>query len=87
MGKKLILEARLQRTPQIRYFKKPLLHELNLDAIDYTDFLDYKSLPVVTEPPVTFNKTEQQLEDVVDGTISIIELCELKDVYCHTQVI
>ena len=87
LGKKLILQARLQRTPQIRYFQKTLLHELNLNANDYSEFLDYKSLPEITEPPVTFNKTEQQLDDVVDGTISIIELCDLKDVYCHTQVI
>ena len=39
-----------------------------------------------TEPPPTKHLSETQLEDVVIGTSTLIGLCGLEKVDCHTQV-
>ena len=41
---------------------------------------------IITEPTPTKKLSETQLDEVVNGTSSIIELCELEKVHCHTQV-
>ena len=49
-------------------------------------FLKISKIEIKTEPPPTKKLSESQLDDVVNGTSSIIELCELEKVHCHTQV-
>ena len=41
---------------------------------------------VITEPTPTKNLSESQLEEIVIGTSTVIELCGLEKVHCHTQV-
>ena len=41
---------------------------------------------IITEPTPTKKLSETQLDEVVDGTSSIIVLCGLEKVHCHTQV-
>ena len=41
---------------------------------------------IITEPAPTKKLSETQLDEVVNGTSSIIALCELEKVHCHTQV-
>ena len=41
---------------------------------------------VITEPTPTKNLSESQLEEIVIGTSTLIELCGLEKVHCHTQV-
>ena len=61
--------------------------QLNYDADDYSDFLDLTSpLTVISEPAATFKLSVDSLDDIVEGTESVIELCNLKDVFCHTVV-
>ena len=49
-------------------------------------FPQISKIEIKTEPPPTKKLSESQLDDVVNGTSSIIELCELEKVHCHTQV-
>ena len=42
---------------------------------------------LVTEPVVCNELTIPQLDNIVNGTENLVDLCNLKDVYCHTQVI
>ena len=44
------------------------------------------TITVKTEPPPTKHLSEKQLDEVVDGTASILTLCGLENVDCHTQV-
>ena len=44
-------------------------------------------MPLVTEPPPTMDLTIQQLDDIVNGHESVVDLCGLNDIPCHTQVI
>ena len=41
---------------------------------------------LVTEPTVCNELTIPQLDNIVNGTENLVDLCNLKDVYCHTQV-
>ena len=41
---------------------------------------------LVTEPVVCNELTIPQLDNIVNGTENVVDLCNLKDVYCHTQV-
>ena len=41
---------------------------------------------LVTEPVVCNELTIPQLDNIVNGTENLVDLCNLKDVYCHTQV-
>ena len=86
LGVKYIFHARENRAPGIRYFIKMDRTNLNLDANDYSEFLDIKSLTIFTEPPCTMHLTEDQLVDILNGFSSVIDLCDLQDVHCHTQV-
>ena len=49
-------------------------------------FPKISKIEIKTEPPPTKKLSETQLDEVVNGTSSIIELCELEKVHCHTQV-
>ena len=50
-------------------------------------FLKVNKIPeIITEPTPTKKLSETQLDEVVDGTSSIIVLCGLEKVHCHTQV-
>jgi hypothetical protein len=42
---------------------------------------------LVTEPVVCNELTIPQLDNIVNGTENLVDLCNLKDVYCHTQVV
>ena len=41
---------------------------------------------IITEPTPTKNLSETQLEDIVIGSSTLIELCGLEKVHCNTQV-
>ena len=86
LGVKYIFHARENRAPGIRYFIKMDRTNLNLDANDYSEFLDIKSLTTFTEPPCTMHLTEDQLVEILNGFSSVLDLCDLRDVHCHTQV-
>ena len=86
LGVKYIFYARENTAPGIRYFIKMDRTNLNLDANDYSEFLDIKSLTTFTEPPCTMHLTEDQLVEILNGFSSVIDLCDLQDVHCHTQV-
>ena len=85
LGKKLIMQARRNRIPGVRSFLKIQKHQINLNAQDYSTFLKIDTIEVMTEPPPTMLLTETQLEEIVQGTNSVITLCGLEHVYCHTQ--
>ena len=40
----------------------------------------------ITEPLPTKHLSETQLDEIVIGTSTLIALCELENVHCHTQV-
>ena len=44
------------------------------------------TIPIKTEPPVCMHLTEDQYDQIVDGTANVIELCGLEKINCHTQV-
>ena len=70
----------------VRKCPKTQLHQIDLMATDYSTFLRIETIKVMTEPPPTMSLAEEQLDQIVDGTESVIKLCSLEDVYCHTQV-
>ena len=86
LGVKYIFYARENIAPGIRYFIKMDRTNINLHSNDYSTFLDIKSLTTFTEPPVTMHLTEDQLVDILNGFESVLDLCDLRDVHCHTQV-
>ena len=49
-------------------------------------FLKISTIEIKTEPPPTKKLSENQLEEIVNGTSTLIALCELENVHCHTQV-
>ena len=89
MGKEFILQARIDK-PKIkgvRYFTQNLtIHDVNYEADDYSNFILYNKLSYFTEPPVTMHLTTQDLDEVVEGKSSLVELCGLQKIPCHTQV-
>ena len=62
-------------------------HQINLNARDYSTFLKIDTIIIMTEPPPTMFLTEHQLDQIVNGTESVISLCGLDHVYCHTQAV
>ena len=87
LGVKYIFHCRENRVPGIRYFIKMDRTNINLHANDYSEFLDIKSLTTFTEPPPTMHLSEDQLVDILNGFESVLDLCDIRDVHCHTQVI
>ena len=45
-----------------------------------------KTIEIITEPPPTMGLSETQLDEIVTGTSTLLELCGLEKVHCHTQV-
>ena len=45
-----------------------------------------KTIKIITEPPPTMGLSETQLDEIVTGTSTLLELCGLEKVHCHTQV-
>jgi hypothetical protein len=86
LGVRYVFYARENRAPGIRYFIKMDRTNINLNSNDYSTFLDITSLTTFTEPPVTMHLTEDQLVDILNGFESVLDLCDLRDVHCHTQV-
>ena len=86
LGVRYIFYARENRAPGIRFFIKMDRTNINLNANDYSEFLDIKSLTTFTEPPVTMHLSEDQLGDILNGFESVLDLCDIRDVHCHTQV-
>ena len=90
LGKDLIVKARIDKPKikGIRFFtQQEFVNDVNFKAKDYSDFILFDRLEFLTEPPVTMNLTNQDLDDIVEGKSKLIELCGLQKVYCHTQVI
>ena len=85
LGKKLIMDARQQGINGVRKMVKYDRSQMNLNAKDYSSFLKLDKIEIKSEPPPTKHLSEDQLEQVVNGTESIIKLCGLEDVHCHTQ--
>ena len=85
LGKKLLMEARQQVIVGVRKIVKYDRKQMNLNARDYSTFLKLDKIDIKSEPPPTKHLSENQLEEVVNGTESIIELCGLDGVDCHTQ--
>ena len=89
IGKMLIITARNQYKPlpnnEVRPFLKLQPHQVNWNSPSYFEFLDYDSLPEITEPNLTMDLTLVQLDEIVNGTLDFIKLCYLENTYCHTQ--
>ena len=49
-------------------------------------FQKISTIEIKTEPAPTKKLSEDQLEEIVNGTSTLIALCELGNVHCHTQV-
>ena len=79
------MEARQQVIVGVRKIVKYDRNQMNLNARDYSTFLKLDKIDIKSEPPPTKHLSENQLEEVVNGTESIIKLCGLEGVYCHTQ--
>ena len=90
LGKQLIIRARKQQ-PEIegvrQFTKIEKIEQCNEFTNDYPCFLDVRKMPLVTEPPPTMDLTIQQLDDIVNGHENVVDLCGLREIYCHTQVI
>ena len=90
MGKEFILQARIDqpKIKGVRYFTQNLtINGVNYEADDYSNFILYNKLSYFTEPTVTMHLTTQDLDNVVEGKSSLVELCGLQKIPCHTQVI
>ena len=85
LGKKLIMDARQQVIIGVRKMVKYDRSQMNINARDYSTFLKLDKIEIKTEPSPTKHLSENQLEQVVNGTESIIKLCGLDGVDCHTQ--
>ena len=80
----------LRQTPRpngVRKYVKIQPHQVNWGAQNYYDFIDLNTIPSITENPLTMGLSPTQLDAVVDGSANIIELCEIQEAKCHTQVI
>ena len=90
LGKQIILKARNQQ-PEIdgvrQFTKIAKIEHCNEFTSDYACFLYLKKMPLVTEPTPTMDLTIQQLDSIVAGHESVVDLCGLQDTPCHTQVI
>ena len=62
------------------------IEDCNILANDYSNFLKIKQMKIVTEPTVCKHLEISHLDDIVDGTATLVDLCDLKKVYCHTVV-
>ena len=90
LGKQLIIRARKQQQEieGVRQFTKiAKIEHCNEFTTDYACFLDVRKMPLVTEPTPTMDLTIQQLDSIVAGHESVVDLCGLQDTPCHTQVI
>ena len=89
IGKTLIMRARNQdqQLPnnQVRPFLKIQQHQINWNAESYFELLDYDSLPAITEPNLTMDLSEAQLDDILNGNLDFIKFNKLEKTYCHTQ--
>ena len=89
LGKEIILRARDQvlEIDGVRKFTKiEKIEDCNILANDYSNFLNIKQMKLVTEPSVTKHLEIPQLDDIVDGRATLVDLCDLEKVYCHTVV-
>ena len=90
LGRNLIMIARnslpTQQNNGVRYCLKIQEHQVNWGAQTYYEFIDYDTVPDITEPSYTVDLAEAQLDGIVDGTINLVTLCALEKVYCHTTV-
>ena len=77
---KHIRRARENYRPVIREVNKPKRGEMNFNASQYCDMIDLDATEV-TEPPCTFQLTDDELESIVTGETKF----RLPKVYCHTQ--
>jgi hypothetical protein len=87
-GYQLLKIARQVAQPigQVRKFKKIQAHQVNWGALNYYDFIDFTTVPVIYEPSLTKDLSLAQLDQVVDGLANIVELCCIEEAKCHTQV-
>ena len=77
---KHIRRARENYRPVIREVNKPKRGEMNFNASQYCDMIDLDNTEV-TEPPCTFQLSDEELESIVAGETKF----RLPKVYCHTQ--
>ena len=63
-----------------------MFSKLIINYVIYEYSKKISKIKIKTEPPPTKKLSETQLDEVVNGTSSIIELCGLEKVHCHTQV-
>ena len=77
---KHIRRARENYRPVIREVNKPKRGEMNFNASQYCDMIDLDATDV-TEPPCTFQLSDDELETIVTGQTKF----RLPKVYCHTQ--
>ena len=85
LGKKLIMDARQQVIPGVRKIVKYDRNQMNFNARDYSTFLKLDKIEIKSEPPPTKHLSVSQLDEIVNGTASVLDLCGLNDVHCHTQ--
>ena len=79
----------LRQSPRpngVRKYVKIQPHQVNWGAQNYYDFIDFNTIPIITENPLTMGLSAAQLDEIVDGSAKITELCEIQDAKCHTQV-
>jgi hypothetical protein len=81
LGLHRILKARAQVKSTIRVFTVP---QLNLEATDYIDLIDWKNNDI-TEPPLIADLSNDEIRRVVEsGEIPMIEFPRFP---CHTQAV
>ena len=76
-----------QQLNGIRKFLKIQESEVNFAATNYSEFIKYDNLNYITEPTITMDLSELDLQNIINGNVDLIKLCRLEKTYCHTQVI
>lgn len=74
-----IKKCRMQNNKTVRVFRVPVL---NLDADDYIGLIDWQKT-MVTEPPLSFNISNEALDNIVTGK----EVLNFEKFPCHTQAV
>ena len=88
-GVELVLYARYQNQhiDGVRPFLKIQENQVNWDAQNYYDFIKLDSLQCMTEPSVTMDLSESDLQNIIYGSENVINLCGLEKTPCHTQAV
>ena len=68
------MQANRNRISEVRSFLKIQKHQINLNAQDYSTFLEIDIIEFMTEPQPTMLLTENTLEEIVWGNKSLITL-------------